>query len=117
MPVIDVSILGNLKSVRGVPGLATIALGHPDGFNTFSVTEADQIANSSVSRDKTFPDLRPANLESRLSQTSTEGLRQGRNLVEAANSLPIKGFGQLLPPKRGLLVFHSETRKFLKIKA
>src|ERR1700736_393106 len=46
-----------------VAGLAVVAFGHPDGFNGFSVSHGNEIADGSVSGLKAFFKARMTNVE------------------------------------------------------
>ncbi len=64
-----------VAALGSVAGLAAIAFGHPNGLDALPVGEGQQVADSSVDRDKLLLDARQANRKSRLAQALPESLR------------------------------------------
>src|SRR3954470_2269579 len=117
MPIVSVLSLWIFEGVRSIAGFTPIAFRHPHGLYTLAIRDPDQVANRAVARNEALQDFWPADLDLSLRERRTETLWQRGNMFNGGNSLPVQGFGELFAPERGLLVFHSQARKLLNIKA
>ena len=82
-----------------------------------SVGKADQVTDGAVNGDETLIDRRHADLKAVGEELPAERLRQGQNVSQAGDPLPVNGLKKLRAPVAGLPLRPCYLCKFLKGKA
>jgi hypothetical protein len=78
-----------------VASLASVSVGHPDGFDCLAVGHSDEVAFGSVYGTSGLEDLGQTDGVAFGGEGVAEGLGEGGDLVERGDSLAIKGFVEL----------------------
>src|SRR5215469_2656450 len=98
IPTAGSSLLQFVARLCTVAGFALISFRHPNGFDRLSVGKTYQVADGAIAGGELFFHHGQADLEPAVLEQPSELPRQGRNVTQGRNPLPVQSFKQLLSP-------------------